>query len=205
MVGFRKEDLSETVRENFVGVVVYADYPCNCPICRRGTEKLKNYGRSEQKKIHLIIKPVTTYDKLQHAWYPDSKIIWSNLGGLVVALNDLFGFYPSGRTDKEQWEEVKNFLMGRAFEWVSMKSVDFVSQVTGKEIPSRLPDTLKNARENWFPLREIDNDELKRTYGVDFDEVMEAGKAEVEEIFKEIEAEEELFEEQYSEMDQIGF
>jgi len=204
-IGFRKEELSERVRENFVGVVVYAEFPCQCPICKKGDEKLKAMGRGVVPRIHLIIKPITTYDKLQHAWYPVSKIIWSNFGAFVIALNDLLGFAPRGKTAKEQWEEIRKYLMSRAFEWTSMRSVDFVSQVTGKEIPSKLPDALLNARENWFPQHEFSKEEVEKMYGINFDEVVEQGKKEVEELFEQLEAEEEFFSEKFDELDQISF
>ena len=205
MVGFRKEELSESVKENFIGVVVYAEYPCECPICKKGNEKLKEYGRAKQDRVHLIIKPLDVYDKLQHAWYPESKIIWSNFGGFVAALNDVLGFIPSGTTKEEQWESIKEYLMGRAFEFTSMKSVDFVSQVTGKEVPSRLPDALKNARENWFPIHEYSKDEVEKQFNISFDEVVEIGKKEVEELFDQLRAEEEFFEEQLDQLDEMGF
>jgi len=204
-IGFTKESLSESIREDFIGVVVYAEFPCQCPICRRGNEKLKTMGRSDIPRIHLIIKPITTYDKLQHAWYPTSKIIWSNFGAFVLALNDLLGFYPEGQTPKEQWESIKEYLMSRAFKWTSMKSVDFVQMITQKEVPSRLPETLLNARENWFPLNEYSKEEIKATYGVDIDEVIEQGKKEVEELFAQLEAEEEFFNDKLDEIDQVGF
>jgi len=204
-VGFKKEQLSETVRENFVGVVVYAEFPCDCVICRRGNEKLKGMGRGEIPRVHLVIKPLTVYEKLQHAWYPTSKIMWSNWGAFVVALNDVLEFYPEGQTVKEQWESIKEYLMSRAFEFTSMKSVDFVSQVTRKEIPSRLPDTLLNARENWFPIHEYSPEEIKKMYDIDLNETLEIGKKEVEELFEGLEAEEEFFNEQLDELDQVGF
>lgn len=207
-LGFKKENLSEKVRKNFVGIVVYAEYPCNCPICRRGNEKLKAFGRNGQEKIHIVIKPLNEYDKLQHAWYPTSNMIWSNFGAFVVALNDLLGFVPEGNTDKEQWENIKEYLMSRAFEWTSMNSVQFVSQVTGKEIPAKLPSTLLKARENWFPMHEFSKEEVEKEFGIDFDEEMEIGAREVEELFKELEAESDMFsdddERKLEEIDQIG-
>ena len=203
MVGFRKDELSESPRENFIGVVVYAEFPCECPICKRGEEQLKAQGRTAPKKIHLIIKPITTYDKLQHAWYPVSKIIWSNFGAFVIALNDVLGFVPEGKTVKEQWESVKKYLLGRAFEWTSMKSVEFVKQVTGKEIPSRLPEALLNARENWFPIHEFTKEGIKEQYGIDVDEVYEQGKKEVEELFEMVKAEEEFFNDKLDELDAL--
>ena len=204
-LGFRKDQLSESVRENFVGIVVYAEFPCDCVICKRGNEKLKDMGRGEIPRVHLVLKPLEKYDKLQHAWYPTSKTMWSNFGGLVIALNDVLQFYPEGQTAKEQWESIKEYLMSRAFEFTSMKSVDFVSQVTRKEVPSRLPDTLLNARENWFPIHEYSKDEIKSMYDADFDEIIEQGKKEVEELFEQAEAEEEFFNEKLDEIDQVGF
>jgi len=32
-MAFRVSDLSESVRENFIGVVIWAEYPCNCRVC----------------------------------------------------------------------------------------------------------------------------------------------------------------------------
>ncbi len=204
-IGFTKEALSESVKEDFVGVVVYAEFPCECPICRRGNEKLKAMGGKEQQKIHLVIKPLTTYDKLQHAWYPTSKIIWSNFGAFVVALNDLLGFTPTGSTPEEQWKSIKEYLMSRGFRWTAMKSIDLVSQVTGKEVPSRLPQTLLEAKENWFPIHEYSREEIEKEFNVNFDELLEQGKQEVEQLFAEIEANEEFFSEKLDEIDQVGF
>ena len=192
LVGFKKTQLSEKTRENFIGVIVWAEYPCKCPVCQRGQKQL---GR-EVTKVHLIIKPLNNYDNLQHAWYA-GKTIWSSFGGFVLALNDLLGFEPESESVEEQIKEVKEYLMGnRAFEFTSEQPAKFVSMVLSKEIPANLPEGAKKAREQWFPIHEYSPEEIKKMFGVDIVEMQEIGKREVEDLFEQVEKEMEFFEEQ---------
>lgn len=160
---FRAEDLSESVRERFVGIVVHAEFPCNCEICEKGTEKLREMGRDIRtfNRIHIAIKPLEKYDNFQHAWYNESKLLWSGIGAFTVALNKLLGFVPSGSTPEEQWKEVRKFLMCKVFEWDSVNPIDFIQKNTGKLPPKNLPEGLKTAREVWIPVRVVNERELE--------------------------------------------
>jgi len=188
---FRKEQLSESPRENFIGVIVWAEFPCECPICKKGMEKINGRGR-ELKKVHIVIKPLHKYSRLQHAWYPESKTIWSALGGFVIALNDLLGFVPEGNSPEEQWKQVKQYLLGnRAFEFTSEVPVEFVSKVLQKEIPANIPENARKAREQWFPIHEYSEEDIQQMFNVSIEEVREQGKQELQELFTRLEQEEE--------------
>lgn len=190
----KKEALAEKVRENFVGVVVHFEYPCDCPVCQRGAQRI---NRDDIIKAHIVIKPINKYNNLMHSWYA-GKTIWSSMGGFVLALNELLGFEPSSNEPHEAWQEVKEYLMGnRAFEFTSEQPVKFVEMVLSKEAPSGLPEGALKAKEQWFPIHEYSAEEIKRMLEVDIEEIREVGKRELEETFKQIEREMEFIEGQW--------
>ncbi len=189
---FRFDELSESVREPFIGVVVRAEYPCECEICKRGYAKLEEMGREVRtlEKVHIVIKPLEKYEKLQHAWYGKSKLKFSALGAFTLALNNMVGFVPSARDEKRAWEEVKSFMEGKVFQWDSVKPAEFVLTELAKMYPEKeeklksvyvsLPDGIRNAREVWIPVRKIDEDELEK-YGItDINSIIEEAKKELE-------------------------
>lgn len=189
---FRTEDLREDVREPFVGMVVKAEYPCNCPICERGTQKLIEMGRELRttSRIHIVIKPLEKYENFQHAWFNESKLIWSGLGAFTVALNAKLAFVPEGKTPEEQWKSVKKFLEGNIFLWESVNPVEFVSETLDKPVPKNLPTNLKDAREVWVPIKivrpeeigiEQSTKELRKKFLKEWEEYLEGGVEEVEE------------------------
>lgn len=189
-VGFRADELSDALRSNFIGVVVFAEFPCDCVICRKGKERLEQIGsRPRTERVHLIIKPITQYNELQHAWYNVSRVKWSAFGGFVLALDKL-GFTTDKETPSEQWKDVKNFLVGKAFEFTSENPVKFVEDLTGQKRPKRLPPALVEAKEQWFPIRVVSEDELKNYTIDDLQTILEKGKAEVEDLFRRFETEE---------------
>ena len=181
---FRLEDLSESVREQFVGIVVKAEFPCNCEICEKGTKKLIEMGREprEADRVHIVIKPLEKYENYQHAWYNKSKLVWSGIGAFTVALNKLLGFVPSGSTPEEQWNSVRSFLMCKAFVWDSVNPIDFIVKKTGKIPPKNLPEGLKGARETWIPVKVVTDKELEIGFGImNIKEVCEKARKEYEE------------------------
>jgi len=172
---FRTEDLGISVREPFVGIVVEANYPCECEVCEKGTQRLIEMGRELRttKRVHIVIKPLEKYDKFQHAWYNESKLVWSGIGAFTISLNEFIGFKPSGKTPEEQWVEVKKFIEGKVFEWVSVSPMEFVlNYLIGKAkddserakiaaVAKRLPAGLKEARSTWIPKRLVNEKELQ--------------------------------------------
>jgi len=183
--GFRPQDLSKAVRPPFVGMVVYAEFPCDCVVCRQGKARLEQIGgRTRTERVHLIIKPLTQFTELQHAWYNISKIMWSAFGGFVIALSEL-GFTTDKEKPEEQWKDVQNFLLGKVFEWRSENPVKFVEELTGEQRPKRLPPALVEAKEQWFPVRVVPESEL---VGYDLKALFEEGKEQVKELFRRMEA-----------------
>ncbi len=185
---FSLDGLKESVRENFIGMVVEANFPCNCEVCEKGTQRLIEMGREPRQadRIHLVIKPLTQYDNFQHAWYNKSKLIWSGIGAFVLALNKKIGFTPKGTTE-EQWKQVKKFLTGNVFEWESVEVVKFVNdnlpeEKKAKGLPKSLPPALREAREIWIPIRHIKEDELEKLGVTDIREFYENAKKEYEKV-----------------------
>ena len=163
---FRLEDLSESIREPFVGIVVHAEFPCDCEVCQRGEQKLQEMGRETRgaRRIHIAIKPLERYDKFQHTWYTESKLLWSGFGAFVLALNKL-GFVPTGNTPEEQWNSVKKYLLCNIFQWESINAVDYIIKNTGK-VPPKLPEGIKGAREIWIPVKKLSSKEVELAFGV---------------------------------------
>ncbi|MCD6148032.1 hypothetical protein J7J18_01530 [bacterium] len=167
-MAFRVSDLSESVRENFIGVVIWAEYPCNCRVCEEGKRRLLDMGRQPRtdKRIHIAIKPITSYEKIQHTWYTYSRTYWSTFGAFVIAL-DRLGIIPPENleTEEEQWQWVRENLLGKAFEFTSVQPVKFVQELTGKTPPAKLPAGLVQSREIWLPIRKVEGKELE-SYGI---------------------------------------
>lgn len=202
---FGWEQLSETLKEPFVGVVVYAKYGCECEICKKGEEKLKELaekqGREYRKlpKVHIAIKPLTVYDKLQHAWYIHTKSRWSAFGGLVAGIHFIIGYNTNTIRSAEEFQKVlEEQLVGKAFKFVSMQPVEYVQAVTQLEPPARLPEQLRKAKENWFISRVIEEDELEMYTTKSLKEIVEEGKKEFEQAVEYAKKEKEFFGEDFS-------
>ena len=161
---FRVEDLREEVREPFIGLAVLAEFPCKCRICQKGTAKLLEMGRQPRTtdRVHIVIKPLEKYQKFQNAWYNRSNLIWSALGAFTIALNNLIGFKPKSDSVEEQWKEVKQFIEGKVFLWESVKPAEWVSKTLNKPIPRNIPPALKDAKEQWIPVKIVTKEELEQ-------------------------------------------
>ena len=189
---FREDQLSESVRENFIGAVVRAEFPCECEICRKGYQRLQEMGRDVRtlKKVHVVIKPLEKYDKLQHTWYGESKIKFSAMGAFTIALNRLLKFVPKSNDPTEQWLEVKAFLEGNVFEWASVKPAEWVLEMLTKIYPNEakkfkdifasLPQGIREAREIWIPIRIVSKGELEQLGITDVNAIIEEAKEELE-------------------------
>ena len=205
---FNVDELGDSVRENFIGMVVEAEFPCNCRMCEEGTKRLIEMGREPRQtdRIHLVIKPLTQYDNFQHAWYNKSRIIWSGHGAFTLALNKKLGFVPKGSTE-EQWKQVRRFLLGNVFEWESVDIVSFVNrnlpeEKREKRIPKSLPPALKGAKEVWVPIRHIKEDELESLGVIDVKEFYENAKKEYKSRVEEADVDE-LIAEQFGGADTV--
>jgi len=189
---FREDELRISVREDFVGVVIRAEFPCKCEICRRGYQKLQEMKKETKipEKVHIVIKPLTVYDKLQHAWYSGSSNIFSTHGAFTIALNRLLGFVPRSNDPEERWKEVKRFMEGKAFKWTSVKPAEWVLEMLVKKYPEKekmlndiyksLPQGLREAREIWIPVKVISKEELEQLGITDVNAIIEEAKEELE-------------------------
>lgn len=83
---FGTDNLSESARENFIGTIAEANYPCDCDMCQKGEESL---GDDYKPSLHIQIMPLTVYDKRQHEWLVPSKTKMSKWGAFNMALEEL--------------------------------------------------------------------------------------------------------------------
>lgn len=63
------EKLKEKPEVEFLGIAVDIRYPCGCRLCQKGKEALEERGtKRNTKQLHIVIAPLTNYNKLQHAF-----------------------------------------------------------------------------------------------------------------------------------------
>ena len=126
---FGTEKLLESAKENFVGEVIYAEFPCHCEDCEKGaTAMLEKYQREAPERLHIHIKPLTVYTEVQHNWWIPTKTKLSRWGALQEQLEKL-GVIEKFKTEREkafmgmvaewQWSEVAVGVTGdMKFHWL---------------------------------------------------------------------------------------
>lgn len=135
---FGAGDLSETARENFVGMIIESNYPCNCEVCLRGAQSLESTGQARKESLHIQISPAHVYDKTQHEWFVPSKTKVSKWGAFNEQLDQL------GITKRLKSEQD---LVGMVFEFESREvKVGFGDKV----VPC------------WVPIREVGQKEFDK-------------------------------------------
>lgn len=124
---FGTEHLLETAKQPFVGRVVYAVYPCKCPDCQRGEERLEGEA---PERLHIKIEPLDgTYEKVQHQWYAPTKTRLSRWGKLNEYLEKM------GIIDEFKQKGEQAFI-DKVFRWVWMEfSVGVGNRTVGAWIP----------------------------------------------------------------------
>lgn len=140
---FGTDKLLETAKEPFIGEVIYAVYPCNCPECQKGAGKIEG---EPPKRLHIKILPYTVYDKIQHQWYSPTKTKMSRWGKLNEKLEQL------GIINEFKEKGVKAFL-GKVFEWAWIEfPVGVGNRTVGAWLPIRLipPEEAKKLKEERF-------------------------------------------------------
>jgi len=129
---FGTEKLLESAKENFIGEVIYAEFPCHCEDCEKGaTSMLEKYQREAPERLHIHIKPLTVYTEVQHNWWIPTKTKLSRWGALQEQLEKL-GIIEKFKTEREkafmgivaewQWSEVAVGVTGdMKFHWLPIK------------------------------------------------------------------------------------
>jgi len=113
--------LGESARENFIGEVIWAKYPCDCEICQK--------AQIEGDQLHIQIEPLdNTYSAVQHEWYRPSKTVHSKYGLLVRSLAELGirGIKPEeleGMVFEWQYKEYQIPSGDKKFAWVPIRKV----------------------------------------------------------------------------------
>ena len=132
---FGADNLTDSARENFVGTIIEAKYPCDCELCQKGAETLEASGQTWKPSLHIQISPVNVYDKTQHEWFVPSKTKVSKWGALNIRLDEL-GLASKMKSEKD--------LVNKTFEFEStMVKVGFGD----KEVPCWLPTRLLTKKE----------------------------------------------------------
>ncbi len=152
---FGTEGLLESAKEPFIGEVIYAEYPCHCEDCEKGATGLASaYGREAPDRLHIKMKPLTVYDKIQHQWWIPTKTKLSRWGALQAKLEEL-GLIDKFKTDREQ------AFMNIVAEW---EWTEVAVGVTGDE------------KFHWTPKRILTEDEVAKLKSGEASE----GKGEIE-------------------------
>ena len=87
---FGTSELLESARENFVGRIASAVYPCNCEDCKKGVKALEDMGQpAGEDRLHIQMKPLTVYTETQHEWLVPRKTIKSKWGAYNLKLEEL--------------------------------------------------------------------------------------------------------------------
>ena len=136
---FGTEKLLESAKENFVGEVIYAEFPCHCEDCEKGaTAMLEKLQREAPERLHIHIKPLTVYTEVQHNWWIPTKTKLSRWGALQEQLEKL-GIINNFKTEREK------AFMGIVAEW---QWSEVAVGVTG------------DAKFHWLPIRLLTEDEI---------------------------------------------
>lgn len=131
-------------RESFIGKITWAVLPCNCEICRRGDERLREMGRKGGRdRLHVTMEPLTTYERDQNEWYSPSKTAKSKWGHFMARLKNL-GFAPEEVRDSIGDEGHVTALEGQIFEW---EEVPIEAGFGGREVNV------------WLPARTVEEEE----------------------------------------------
>ena len=126
---FGTEHLLKSAKEDFIGEVIYAVYPCHCEMCEKGAGKIEG---EPPKRIHIKILPYTVYDKVQHQWYSPTKTRMSRYGALNENLEKM------GIIDEFKSKGISAF-MGKVFQWHWGEiKVGIGDRVVGCWLPVRL-------------------------------------------------------------------
>lgn len=116
---FGAEELSESARENFFGLIDEAEYPC-----------VPDDDPDRKPSLHFVITPLSVYDKQQHEWVTPSKTKISKWGAFNMALDEL------GVTKKIKGPDS---FQGMAFEFESREvTVGFGDNKAACWIPVRV-------------------------------------------------------------------
>lgn len=141
---FGTDNLSESSRENFIGTIVEANYPCDCDMCAKGAESL---GDDYKPSLHIQISPLTVYDKRQHEWLSPSKTKMSKWGAFNIALEEL-GVLGKIKSPRD--------LKGKMFEF---ESVDVVVGFGDKKVSLWKPVKVVSKKDAEKLIDEMDEPE----------------------------------------------
>lgn len=86
------DEMKETVEVEFLGIAVYVNYPCECPLCKEGREKLEEMGRTvgKPRQLHIAVVALDQDWDLQHIFVDmnaEGKVsrrgVWAHASRLV--------------------------------------------------------------------------------------------------------------------------
>ncbi len=185
---FEFDELRDSIREPFVGLVVSFVKNCDCEYCQRGLEALAEQNKEVSgDRLHIVIKPLEKYEKFQHVWLYMAKTKWSAYGAFVAALNFNVGFKPKSRDPEKRFEEAKKFMEGNAFLWDSVVPAEFLEEITGQPVPKNAPSNFRESkRELWIPQKKMTPKELETLGITDLKTVFKAAVKEWKDYLKEI-------------------
>jgi len=140
-------ELSDSLREPFIGIPVHFEFDCNCAVCQ------KSPIQTDRHRLHIAIFPVDKDIDIQHAWYTYSAKKLSSWGAFVLALNRL-------NIKARSLDFLKEMMLKTIFEWQDWSIVKYLSVYGKIEIPSKIPEKLAK-KTTWLPTKIVSPKELE--------------------------------------------
>jgi len=126
------ERLADTAEIEFVGKVVDVRYPCDCPKCAKGKERLKEMGRERTtQQLHIVVAPLNRNWRLQHVFIDMSTTSKKSRRGVLAHACKVLGIETSN------FEEFRNDITKRIFYFRKMTVANYLQNVAGLKITDR--------------------------------------------------------------------
>ena len=152
--------LGETVEIEFVGKIIDVRYPCKCPKCEAGKEKLKEMGRNRStQQLHLVVAPLDRNWRLQHVFIDMSTTSKKSRKGVLAHACKKLGI------NTKTFDSFKKELMKPAFLFRKMTVKDYLMNIANVEITDREAEQLNLDAQITIPIQIIPEDAFE-LYGI---------------------------------------
>ena len=142
--------LGETAEVEFVGKVIDVRYPCKCPKCEAGKEKLKEMGRNRStQQLHLVVAPLDRNWRLQHVFIDMTTTSKKSRKGVLAHACKKLGI------DVKTFESFKKNLTKQVFLFRKMTVKDYLLNIANIEVTNREEEQLNLDAQITVPIQII--------------------------------------------------
>ena len=150
------DKLGETAEIEFVGKVVDVRYPCKCPKCTKGKEKLKEMGRTRTtRQLHIVIAPLNRNWRLQHVFIDMSTTSKKSRKGVLAHACKVLGI------DASSFESFKKGLTKNVYYFKKLTVKDYLINVAGVEVTEREINQLNLDAQITVPVKILPTEALE--------------------------------------------